>query len=60
MCDLTIYPLKSGRGISVNQAQATTHGLAVNKLQDRSVISMKMCHVHGLLIVFLVDDLQLS
>ncbi|XP_071523615.1 mitochondrial amidoxime-reducing component 1-like [Panulirus ornatus] len=34
--DLTIFPLKSGRGVSVKQAQATTHGLAHGELQDRA------------------------
>ncbi|XP_071523613.1 mitochondrial amidoxime reducing component 2-like [Panulirus ornatus] len=43
--DLTIFPLKSGRGVSVEQAQATTHGLAHGDLQDRSflVVQAKDC-----------------
>ncbi|XP_069950478.1 mitochondrial amidoxime reducing component 2-like isoform X2 [Cherax quadricarinatus] len=38
--ELTIYPLKSGRGVSVNSAQATSYGLAHGKLEDRSFLVM--------------------
>ncbi|XP_053637420.1 mitochondrial amidoxime reducing component 2 [Cherax quadricarinatus] len=40
VCELTIYPLKSGRGINVNRADATIYGLAHGPLEDRSFMVM--------------------
>ncbi|KAG7161333.1 Mitochondrial amidoxime-reducing component 1-like 2 [Homarus americanus] len=37
---LSIFPLKSGRGVSVKEAQATTHGLAHHTLQDRVLMAV--------------------
>nr|XP_045598417.1 mitochondrial amidoxime-reducing component 1-like isoform X3 [Procambarus clarkii] len=38
--ELTIYPIKSGLGVSVNQAEATEYGLARGTLEDRAFIAM--------------------
>ncbi|XP_063878249.1 mitochondrial amidoxime-reducing component 1-like isoform X1 [Scylla paramamosain] len=35
VCDMTIYPLKSGRGVMVTEGEATPWGLASGELQDR-------------------------
>lgn len=38
--ELVIYPLKSGRGIKVTEAEATRYGLAVDYLEDRSFMAV--------------------
>lgn len=35
VCDMTIYPVKSGRGVMVTEGEATPWGLASGELQDR-------------------------
>ncbi|XP_045104953.1 mitochondrial amidoxime reducing component 2-like isoform X2 [Portunus trituberculatus] len=35
VCSMTIYPLKSGRGVTVTEGEATSWGLASGELQDR-------------------------
>lgn len=37
VAELVIFPLKSGCGVKVSQAEATPYGLAQGLLQDRSV-----------------------
>lgn len=38
--ELTIYPLKSGRGLSVKRAEATRWGLASGEMQDRCFLAV--------------------
>lgn len=38
---LIIYPLKSGRGVKVTEAEATRYGLAIDLLEDRSFVALE-------------------
>lgn len=44
--ELVIYPLKSGRGVKVTEANATIYGLGLDLLEDRLVLRTQHTHTH--------------